>query len=583
MPNSVNIDDNLRRRGVQILSQEQDELDGAFDRQTDENAPKSREQKRIIKNSDGTWEETTEIVKQKFYDESVVGDKESKFKEDAEVLQKICREYDLALLKLNDSINEKKLQIKSLSDEALSAGCTSFSRGIGEGIGTTQPITWNNDATRIKIYPKMAGPDVDYDTDNVFDPDKVIDLTKPYCGFGYKNLKDQATLLNKTGSGTTVSTGSTTDGSGTPIGEVVFISQTAADHTAIGVDANYCVGIGNQIRSIYDEISDLRKERDSYLKDINNIKSVKSEKELMNWGYQNTKTESKRRKNKNKSAIDSINRLDSGEDVGDSRLVLYFDASDNSSYYGSGNIWYDISTDAYDDNATFTYFSSGISTEPNFYQGNFTSLENHFIFVGSGNQQYADFTISNPPFGDPSVVTVELLAQLTIDASYSDSDGYMLFGWDQYSIWTGKKSVNYPPALGFHSNNGDLYGIPGDRVEDLKINKDTGLSQIEDVLPGQWAHYVFEMNVNDYTKNKIYINGDSEQLQQITDTRYVNNVGFTTSNLNFNLGSGRIAGWRFASNSFCPIEIAVVRVYNTALSQQDVQNNYQELASRFGI
>ena len=44
---------------------------------------------------------------------------------------------------------------------------------------------------------------------------------------------------------------------------------------------------------------------------------------------------------------------------------------------------------------------------------------------------------------------------------------------------------------------------------DLEINKDSGQNEIDDVLSGQWAHYIFEMwkdGVKPITDNKIYIN-----------------------------------------------------------------------------
>ena len=519
---AINIDDSLKRRAINILNNEQDQLDGSFDKQSipgkspgmesehiKETNFLTREEVQVTQNADGTWSQTKIENKNKYYDEGVVDDKEKEFKENAETLQEVCKAYDNEIIRLNGLINAKKLQIKSLSDDALSIGCTTLSRGIGPGIGTYVPLTWNNDAEFVEIYTKMAGPGVDYGTDNPFEPDQKVTLNSTYSGFGYKNVEDSVAIKVRSGAGNTSATGIVTDGGGSNLGTAVMISETLGDHLITSIQPTSCVSYGSSIRILYDEILELRAERNSYRKKLNIIKDNKSEKELMYWGYLNTKTEVDRRKTKNASAISAINDLD-GQSVVEEGLILHFDAADNSSYFGSGTTWYDISRDDYDDNGSIT----GATYVEN------TLYPERSYFNFDGTEDYVSFDITDSLFGSPTTVTIEMLAQLTIDETASDEKGYLLFSWGtekKYAIWTGQKVANLPPALGYTTANGDLHGLTRQQVDSLQLNRD-GASEPEDVLPGQWKHYIFEMRSDvSYTNNKIYINGVEQPLQQLSD------------------------------------------------------------------
>ena len=544
---AINIDDSLKRRAINILNNEQDQLDGSFDKQSipgkspgmesehiKETNFLTREEVQVTQNADGTWSQTKIENSNKYYDEGVVDDKEKEFKENAETLQEVCKAYDNEIIRLNGLINAKKLEIKSLSDDALSIGCTTLSRGIGPGIGTNVPLTWNNDAEFVEIYTKMAGPGVDYGTDNPFEPDQKVVLNSTYSGFGYKNVEDSVAIKVRSGAGNTSVTGIVTDGGGSNLGTAVIISETLGDHLISSIQPTSCVSYGSSIRILYDEILELRAERNSYRKKLNIIKDNKSEKELMYWGYLNTKTEKDRRKTKNASAISAINDLD-GQSVVEEGLILHFDAGDNSSYFGSGTTWYDISRDDYDDN--------GSITGPTYVENTLYPERSYFNFDGAGD--YVSFDITDSLFGNPTTVTVEMLAQLTIDETVSDESGYLLFSWGkrQYSVWTGQKVANLPPALGYTTANGDLYGLTRQQVDSLQLNRD-GASEPEDVLPGQWKHYIFEMKRDtSYTNNKIYINGVEQSLQQLSNIG--DNLNTWTPNLTSNMSQDSNDPYKF--------------------------------------
>ena len=595
------IDDALRRQGIDILEAEQVELDGAFEKQTTERAPTALEFDKIEQTEDGTWSRSKYTPKETFYDENVISDKETEIENKAEVLQRLCREVDNKVMNFNSQINAKKQQIVTLSTEATNGNCnpgiaqstTGTPGAVGYTTSLSNNITVNNDVEFVKIYDKMAGPGYDSGAQNPFDPDRTIHLNSSYSGFGYKNVRDNVEFRNTSN----VATGVKTDGSGSFIGNGRFdLTNTVVSHQAgvplagytyngagvapatdTSVTASRCVAIASSIDTIYQEIIQIRKDRDSLRGTLNEVKKNKSEKELTHWGMQNTKTESTRRRTSNQRAIEALKVLDTEEDTTalPEGLVLDLDASNNSSYFGTGTIWYDLaeSTDVAGNDADLV----GIST---FIESTVTVLQNHFQL--DGDDDHVNFEAPNID-ANTTTVTVEVLAQVHIDTQIEDTNGYMIFGWDEYSVWTGPVIGNGTQiALGFNTGNGDLYGLTKERVGKLGINKDDGPANPDsDSSPGQWTHYIFEMRKDvSYTNNKIYINGNLQSALEVV--RAGNGENSAERNFNpANYGQGRISGWRSNTQYRIPMEISLFRVYNKALTQEEVTERYDAVGGRF--
>ncbi len=72
----MTIDNSLRRQGIKILEDEQNELEGAFDKKSDERAPEGLLFDRIEQSEDGTWSKTQYTPKETFYDENIISDKD---------------------------------------------------------------------------------------------------------------------------------------------------------------------------------------------------------------------------------------------------------------------------------------------------------------------------------------------------------------------------------------------------------------------------------------------------------------------------------------------------------------------------
>jgi hypothetical protein len=189
---------------------------------------------------------------------------------------------------------------------------------------------------------------------------------------------------------------------------------------------------------------------------------------------------------------------------------------------------------------------SRVSANPTLNSGvaYYANPKGYFEFDGSNDN--IPFSLTN--FG--TTTTIEIWMKLKV------MSGGMPFGFALYDLWTNAG------ALGYNTAAGDQYGITSTQVTNLG-------------LLNQWKHYVFEMRSDvSYTNNKIYINGQSQTLSQVGGTE-------GTANRNFNSGNGRISSWLNDNGYHQPMDIALFRVYNRALSSGEVLQNYNALSKRF--
>ena len=142
-----------------------------------------------------------------------------------------------------------------------------------------------------------------------------------------------------------------------------------------------------------------------------------------------------------------------------------------------------------------------------------------------------------------------------IGAGYNNK---MFFGWNIYDV-TGVNS-----HIGFNTGAGDLYGISSATVTSLG-------------LVNNWKHYVFEMRSDvSYTNNKMFVN---TVQQTLSTTSLTENAG----NRNFNSGLGRISGWRTATGYSIPMSCSTFRVYNRALTTNEIQQNFNAARGRYNL
>ncbi|MFY9163316.1 fibrinogen-like YCDxxxxGGGW domain-containing protein [Aquirufa antheringensis] len=219
--------------------------------------------------------------------------------------------------------------------------------------------------------------------------------------------------------------------------------------------------------------------------------------------------------------------------LSNSSLVLHLDAGNPASYSGSGTTWSDLSGNESHVTLTNTTFNSA----------------NGGSIAFNGTSSYADFTAN---IGVTNVVTVEMWVKTN---SLKAPGGAMYFGFGLYDAWT----VN--GNIGFNTASGDQFGFSSAKVDYLGIQ-------------GNWRHLVFVMNAGSKTNNKIYVNGESQALEQLAGV-------FSTINSNFNSGIGRIACWKNDLNWLMNLQVASFKIYNRELTIQEITNNFNTSKTRF--
>jgi len=297
------MNENLANRALEVLNRDQNQLKGAYENQSEYNAPEKIEKITVTENSDGTWSQNKELVESGFKDGGVIGEREAEIEEEAEILQEFCAEIDNKIIGILTQIDDKKREIVTLSITAgiTSTGGVNFcNSSLGVGIVTVFDI--NEDTETIKIYTKMAGPNVDYGTENPFEPDTTISLsgvTTHYAGFGYENVAESSVYKNTGGV-----TGLKTDGSGPGISTNGRLDLAGTGTPFSG--SLTCAQIKTQIDSLYDDIIVLRNEIGTLRGNLNIVKNKKSEKELQNWGCKNIRSEVDARATSESSVISAV-------------------------------------------------------------------------------------------------------------------------------------------------------------------------------------------------------------------------------------------------------------------------------------
>jgi hypothetical protein len=223
-----------------------------------------------------------------------------------------------------------------------------------------------------------------------------------------------------------------------------------------------------------------------------------------------------------------------------SGLVVYVDAANGQSYVsGSGTTVRDISGNA----------KNGTLTNGTFYSSDFGG-----VFNFDGVNDTINFGTGNT-FFPLSSFTIDLWFQSkgTVPTTGTQPG---LFGFT-FGIWTN-----------FTSANNIRFGASSGSTVATQVLNYTHTSNFRD--DGQWYNINFQVTP---TSSSIYLNGEPKASRSVTwlgDTAYPTNgwnLGRDNNNVN-QLFTGSIASYK---------------MYNRALSQQEITQNYNALKSRFGL
>ena len=226
----------------------------------------------------------------------------------------------------------------------------------------------------------------------------------------------------------------------------------------------------------------------------------------------------------------SIGSIDSS-----SNLKLHLDASNNSSYGGSGTTWSDLSGNNY--HATL----SGAT---------FSSTTNNGVFTFDGSDDFASIA-SNSGFQSLTEFALEMWIN---PVSVGDDEMINL-------LYTSGSNFKWDLRFSSGSSQNFRWGVANSSgayvsAQDLTTNTSTGIVPLN-----KWSHVTATFSSANGIMN-IYING------KLTDTK----TGTFTTRTN---GSENLLLAKRTDGYHANVKIAQFRLYNKALTAQEVITNYR--------
>jgi len=225
-------------------------------------------------------------------------------------------------------------------------------------------------------------------------------------------------------------------------------------------------------------------------------------------------------------------------------LVLCLDAANTKSYPGSGTTWTDLSTNK--NNSTMTNMDG-----TNFNSGNGGYL------TFDGTNEYATFTINNFFTSFSQQITMESWIYVPSAATWSNGANYgNIVERGDYDGAHGLWRTTIDNQISFYCRQ---VATPILTVESKgSITRDA------------WYQLVGTWNAG----TKLYINGSLVSSTSGT-------LGDTENNVPFQIANNRAAGG--APGNFFTGNIANIKIYNRALNDGEVTQNFNALRGRFGI
>lgn len=248
------------------------------------------------------------------------------------------------------------------------------------------------------------------------------------------------------------------------------------------------------------------------------------------------------------------------ENIVTNGLVFNLDAANSSSYAGSGNTSYDLS--GFGNTATLVN-GTGFGTTGG----------GMFVFDGSNDYFEAQHSSSLNISGSITVdvwvymTSVSNSADMNLICKYSNAGGSSNQSWILF-----KSTGDYRSASpdGLTANNNEFVWLASSNGNYSGALIGTG----EQVLTNTWYNVVAIYN-SSTEKMQMYLNG------QIKTN--VTRTGQTSGVLSTNLRNLQVGGTPLDSNRWVQGRIPISRVYNRALSAQEVLQNFNATKARYNI
>ena len=295
--------DSLRKQNIELGK-------GGTDGTPDITLPPTYEDRSVVQNDDGTWDEN--IIEEQFPAKKDIDQRASElegFETDVINYKNLSKIGDNKVLSILGEINAKKLEILTTVNTAVSAGCTYF---VGDGTKTS--LVNSGPVTVGGVILGPANTQTVYNTDY---PQLTEDSAKLYKYNDLNNYSSDSPFIGISSdviTGTNVGTGFST-ACFANFGAAIEAGGNTQFKIIKGTEGGACAGYLNTINTLAAEIDTLRNslgtdwDAGSYvgvLKDTIEVKDIKTGSETMVWSYKNEDSELEQQKNSNNSLINAI-------------------------------------------------------------------------------------------------------------------------------------------------------------------------------------------------------------------------------------------------------------------------------------
>lgn len=236
-------------------------------------------------------------------------------------------------------------------------------------------------------------------------------------------------------------------------------------------------------------------------------------------------------------------------------LILNLDAADTSSYPGSGDTWTDLSGQG--NNATRTNSTEVVYNS----NGWFDWTDGPALDATQGC-----FTLPGNSFTLGASFTIEVWNYY--DAASTPNSGSDVSPWLDGCLWTNSASADWNTGAG--NDNGMLFGY------NSFVYRNTTPSEVQvdyDINPSTQTWHQHVLVVNNGT-GTVYV--DKSSVATLPNFR---TIGQSNGDLGIGIGdifSGNVRG---EYDGF----ISIVRIYNRALSTEEISNNFESDRNRYSL
>ena len=501
----------------------------------------------------------------------------------------------------------------------------------------------NNEVENVKVYEPMAGPKKNTAVENPFDPDTVNFLSDYWSGHGYENYADTQIYGGPT-SAQPNRVGFMTDGQGSNITGTgrYEISLNSSDHSSRsnvgasgtnfthdynGASINNCVAIASSIANINAEIKKIRAERNALRKDLNKIKDKKSNYDLQAWGVDNNKDTLKGFQTENVGVIGAIESISPSINSGipytsieTEGLFLHYDARNKDSYdpVGMGTVVYEQSSPGYG----YTSYLKGSRV-------NYSSTNKAWDFTGTGLADQHGIYIDQLKYVTGSVdeidhMTIEAWIKANSTGTGRTNDERVILSFDRSAVYrfgvgsdaitgsAGKLCFSFTNRDG--ANNAEQTNDTHDTTSTVNL-RDNNWHQVAITFDSDQDYDSHGAGSSEGDPTDVNLLGIGNTVSRIAF--YID--GVISHEINGGLGIGTQGNVVSIGTAFSPIgshdetetprygwignrseadqpggatgggtplwfgSIGNVKVYNVALTDEEVQQNYNALKADYGL